>query len=47
MTVGHTIHPSSEELLHLSGIEPTTFKNSALKVAGIQMQAAYKITYDM
>ena len=39
MTVAHTIHPSSEGLLHLSGIEPTTFKNSALKVAGTQMHA--------
>ena len=37
ITDGHTIHPPIEGLLLPTGIEPTSFRNSASKVAGLQM----------
>ena len=36
ITGGHTIHPPIEGLLPPTGIEPTLFRSSALKVAGLQ-----------
>ena len=38
-TGGHIIHPPIKGLLPLTGIEPTSFQNSASKVAGIQVHA--------
>ena len=35
ITDGHTIHPRVEGLLPQTGIEPTPFRNSASKVAGL------------
>ena len=37
ITGGHTIHPPIEGLLPLTSIEPTPFRNSAFKVAGLQV----------
>ena len=39
ITYGHTIHQSNEGLLPLTSIEPTAFRNSASKVAGLQVHA--------
>ena len=39
VTGGHTIHPPIEGLLPPTGIEPTSFRNSASKVAGLQVHA--------
>ena len=39
ITGGHTIHPPIEGLLPPTGIEPTPFRNSASKVAGLQVPA--------
>ena len=39
ITRGHTIHPPIEGLLPQTGIEPTPFRNSASKVAGLQVDA--------
>ena len=39
ITGGHTIHPPIEGLLPPIGIEPTLFRNSASKVAGLQVHA--------
>ena len=39
ITGGHTIHPPIEGLLPPTGIEPTPFRNSASKVAGLQVHA--------
>ena len=36
---GHTIHPPIEGLLPPTGIEPTSFRNLASKVAGLQVHA--------
>ena len=36
---GHTIHPRIEGLLPSTCIEPTPFRNSASKVAGLQVHA--------
>ena len=35
MTDGHTIHPRVKGLLPQTGTEPTPFRNSASKVAGL------------
>ena len=39
ITGGPTIHPPIEGLLPPTGIEPTQFRNLALKVAGLQVHA--------
>ena len=39
ITGGHTIHPPIEGLLPPTGTEPTPFRNSASKVAGLQVHA--------
>ena len=37
IAAGHTIYPPTERLFPPTGIEPTPFRNSTLKVAGSQM----------
>ena len=39
ITGGHTIHPPIKELLPSTGTEPTPFRDSAHKVAGLQVHA--------
>ena len=39
ITSDQTIHPSMEGLSTLNGIEHTPFRNSGLKVAGLQVHA--------
>ena len=39
ITGGHTVHPPIEGLLPPTGIEPTPFQNSFLKVAGLRVHA--------
>ena len=39
ITGGHTVHPPIERLLPPTCIEPTLFRNSASKVAGLQVHA--------
>ena len=39
ITGGHTIHPPIEGLLPPTGTEPTLFRNSASKAAGLQVHA--------
>ena len=39
ITGGHTIYPPIEELLPLTGIEPTPFRYSVSNVADLQVHA--------
>ena len=39
ITGGHTIHSPIEGLLLATGVEPTLFRKSAPKVAGLQVHA--------
>ena len=39
ITGGHTIQPTIEVLLPPTGIEPTLFRNSSSKIAGLQVHA--------
>ena len=41
---GYKIHSPIEGLLHLTGTEPTQNRNSASKVAGLQMHATTSLT---
>ena len=38
ITGGHTVHPPIEGLLPPTGTEPIRFRNSASKVAGLQVR---------
>ena len=45
ITGGHTIHPPIEGLLPPTGIEPALIRNSASKVAGIQVTNRLQVIY--
>ena len=45
ITDGHTIRPPIEELLPPTGIEPTPFRNSTSKVAGLQVDASTPVRH--
>ena len=40
LVLGHTIHLPIEGLLTPTGMEPTLFRNSVSKVAGLQVHTA-------